>query len=99
MARHLGRGVLFAVYHLRFQGFSGLVPVALALGFIAWRTGSIVPAMAVHAGFNAIATLLLIGTSFLPARGVSAIGGMLLLPRCPDDAPFSPRALVAFANT
>jgi len=71
-------GVLFAVYHLRFQGFFGLVPVALALGFIAWRTGSIVPAMAVHAGFNAIATLLLIGTSFLPARGVGAIGGMLL---------------------
>lgn len=71
-------GVLFSAYHLRFQGFLGLVPVALALGFIAWRTGAIIPAIVVHAGFNAIATLLLVSTSFLPARAVGAIGGMLL---------------------
>ncbi len=73
MARHLGRGRPLCGVPLTFPGFFGLVPVALALGFIAWRTGSIVPAMAVH-GFNAIATLLLIGTSFLPARGVAPSG-------------------------
>ncbi len=71
-------GVLFAAYHLRFQGFLGLVPVSLALGLIAWRTGSIVPAMVVHAGFNAIATLLLVSASFLSTRGVGTVGAMLL---------------------
>ncbi len=79
-------GLIFSLYHLRFQGLFSLLPVALALGLIAWRTESLVPAIALHAGFNAIATLLLIATSFASARVVSLLTfglvsvGMLALP-------------------
>ncbi|MCU0521559.1 MAG: CPBP family intramembrane metalloprotease [Anaerolineae bacterium] len=79
-------GITFAAYHLRFHGFLGLVPIALALGLIAWRTGSLVPGMIVHAGFNAIATVLLIATSFLSMQAVAAVAaglvciGVFLLP-------------------
>ncbi len=66
-------GLIFSLYHLRFQGLFSLLPVALALGLIAWRTESLVPAIALHAGFNAIATLLLIASSFASARVVSTL--------------------------
>ncbi len=77
---------IFAAYHLRFQGLLGLMPVSLGLGLISLRTDSVYPSMVTHAGFNAIATLLLVGTSFLPMRAVAALtallicGGALLLP-------------------
>ncbi|MCD6286888.1 MAG: CPBP family intramembrane metalloprotease, partial [Anaerolineae bacterium] len=34
-------GIIFALFHLRFQGAPALLPVAIALSLIAWRTGSI----------------------------------------------------------
>ncbi len=72
-------GLIFALYHLRFQGVFSLVPVALALGFVAWRTGSIFPGMALHSAFNAIATVLLIATSFAPA---TVVGGLTIMALC-----------------
>lgn len=66
-------GLIFALYHLRFQGVFALVPAALALGFVAWRTGSLIPAMLLHAIYNTIATVILIFTSFLPFRLSSAL--------------------------
>ncbi len=82
--RHTWVGVvvgslIFALYHLRFQGVFSLVPVALALGFVAWRTGSIFPGMALHSAFNAIATVLLIATGFAPA---TVVGGMTVMALC-----------------
>ncbi len=58
-------GVIFALFHLRFQGAPALLPVAIALSLIAWRTGSIVPGIALHAAYNTIATVLMIALSFL----------------------------------
>ena len=58
-------GIIFALFHLRFQGAPALLPVAIALSLIAWRTGSIVPGIALHAAYNAIATVLMIALSFL----------------------------------
>ncbi len=66
-------GLIFSLYHLRFQSVFALIPVALALGFVAWRTGSIYPAMLMHAAYNTIATAVLISTSFLSAQ----VTGML----------------------
>lgn len=71
-------GLVFALYHLRFQGVFALIPVALALGYIAWRTESVLTGMAVHAAYNAIATVLLITSSFLPMRAAGAITGTLI---------------------
>ncbi|MCJ7549360.1 MAG: CPBP family intramembrane metalloprotease [Anaerolineae bacterium] len=58
-------GLIFTLYHLRFQGAPALLPVAIALSLIAWRTGSIVPGIALHAAYNTIATVLMIALSFL----------------------------------
>jgi membrane protease YdiL (CAAX protease family) len=79
-------GLIFALYHLRFQGVFALIPVALGLGFVVWRTGSVYPAMLMHAAYNAIATIILISTSFLSAQitGMVAIAfactGILVAP-------------------
>ncbi len=66
-------GLIFSIYHLRFQGLFALIPVAVALGLIAWRTESIFPGIALHAAYNAIATVLLAATSFLPMQVVGAL--------------------------
>ncbi len=70
-------GVIFALYHLRFQGLLALIPVALGLGYVAWRTGSLLPPMLMHAAYNLIATVMLIGASFLPQRVTGALTGTL----------------------
>jgi hypothetical protein len=78
--------MIFALYHLRFQGVFALVPVALALGMLAWRSQSLLPSIVLHAAYNSVATLLLIVSSFLPLRIVGAMvvmvvcGALLLLP-------------------
>lgn len=71
-------GLIFALYHLRFQGVAAITPVALALSLIAWRTGSLVPGIALHAAYNAIATVLLVTTSFLPMQITGALTGTLV---------------------
>lgn len=71
-------GVIFAAYHLRFQGLFALVPVSLALGFAAWRTRSLFTGMAMHAAYNAIATVLLLGSSFLPMATMGFLMGTLI---------------------
>jgi membrane protease YdiL (CAAX protease family) len=71
-------GLIFALYHLRFQGVFALIPVALALGVIAARTESLLPGIALHAVFNTIATVILIGTSYLPMQAAGGVIGTLV---------------------
>lgn len=71
-------GTIFALYHLRFQGVFALIPVALVLGLLAWRSHSLLPGIVLHAVYNSLATLLLIVSSFLPLRVVSALAGMVV---------------------
>lgn len=66
-------GLIFAAYHLRFQGLLALVPVSLALGMIAWRTASLYPCIVLHAAYNAIATILLLAMSFLSSQVAGAL--------------------------
>jgi membrane protease YdiL (CAAX protease family) len=72
-------GGVFALYHLRFQGVLAIIPVSFVLSALAWRTSSIVPSIALHAAYNAIATLLLVATSFL---SVQAAGMLTFLVIC-----------------
>ncbi|MBN1873112.1 MAG: CPBP family intramembrane metalloprotease [Anaerolineae bacterium] len=71
-------GIIFATYHLRFQGVFALLPVAMALGFVAWRSESLLPTMVMHAVYNALATLLLIAASFLPLQTAAFIIGFFV---------------------
>lgn len=57
-------GLIFALYHLRFQGALALVPVALVLGFVAWRSDSLFPGILLHAAYNSVASAILIAGSF-----------------------------------
>lgn len=59
-------GVLFAVYHLSFQRLVILLPIAITLGYAAWRTNSLVSSILVHASYNTVASILTIITSFRP---------------------------------
>lgn len=74
----LAGGAIFAIYHLRFQGLFALIPVALALGYATWRTQSIFVGMAMHAAYNAIATILLLGSSFLSMTATGFLMGSLI---------------------
>jgi len=70
--------IIFALFHLRFQGAPALLPVAMALSLIAWRTDSIVPGIALHAAYNTIATVLMIALSFLSLQVTGAITAALV---------------------
>ena len=72
-------GVIFALYHLRFQGAMALIPVAVALGFVTWRSNSLFPAILLHAAYNAIVAVILITISFF---SIPVVSGLLLALVC-----------------
>jgi len=76
--------VLFVMIHQELAQSVALLPVAAALGYVAWRTGSIMPAIMVHLGNNAQAVVvsLLDGGSpqrvaFLPSSTGALLGGVV----------------------
>ena len=50
-------GGLFGLYHLRPSQVLPLVVLGLYMAYLVWRTGSLVPAMAVHVAHNGLAVL------------------------------------------
>jgi hypothetical protein len=84
-----------------------LLPVAVALGYVAWRTGSIVPAIMIHLGNNAQAVVLSLleeGSprlmAFTPSItgalvgglvAVAALGLLVYLTRRPERAREEPK--------
>lgn len=72
-------GVIFSLYHLRFQGAFALIPVAFALGFVAWRSDSLFPGILLHAAYNGIATVVIIASSFF---SMSVVGGLVMALIC-----------------
>lgn len=58
--------LLFVFFHLRLQGLMALVPVALVLGFLAWRSGSLITSMLAHFANNTLAAVLMILGTFNP---------------------------------
>jgi hypothetical protein len=67
-------GLMFAFYHLRLAGLLAILPIALALGYLARSSGSIFPAMAAHFITNLISSVLLF------AAGSSNRGSLATLP-------------------
>ena len=79
-------GVIFAMYHLRFQGALPLLPVALVLGYVAWRNDALLPSIIVHAVYNGVSTLVMAGLVLLPFEAsliliiVMVLFGLMLAP-------------------
>jgi sodium transport system permease protein len=88
----VGSAVLFGLFH--FVPFDRLIPstlLGLILGWVCWRTGSVLPAMLLHACYNALFMLLAInraggeGDAHLPAEWLAAglagvaVGAFLIL--------------------
>jgi membrane protease YdiL (CAAX protease family) len=66
----IASALLFVLIHQELAQSVALVPVALALGYVTWRTRSIVPAILIHAGNNLQAVLV----SFLEGGGLRRVG-------------------------
>jgi hypothetical protein len=58
---------------MQFQGLFALLPVAIALGFVAWRSESVFPSMLLHAAYNLCATAILLTTTSLPYEFATAV--------------------------
>ena len=76
--------VLFVMIHQELVQSVALLPVAVALGYVAWRTKSIVPAIMIHLGNNvqAVVLSLLQGGSprrmaFTPSVTGALVGGLV----------------------
>jgi len=50
-------GVLFGLYHLRLSQVLPLVVLGLYMAYLAWRTGSLIPAIVVHIAHNGLAVV------------------------------------------
>jgi membrane protease YdiL (CAAX protease family) len=50
--------LFFAFWHLRFQGFLALLPLAFMLGFLAWRSNSLIPGLLAHFVANGLQVLV-----------------------------------------
>ena len=61
--------LMFSVFHFRFSGLPGLLPVAFLLGYVAWRSGSIFTSMLLHLGINGVAAVM----SVLALNGITII--------------------------
>jgi ABC-2 type transport system permease protein/sodium transport system permease protein len=93
----VGSAVLFGLFH--FVPFDRLIPstlLGLILGWVCWRTGSVLPAMLLHACYNALFMLLAYyrvggeGDAHLPTEWLAAglagvaVGAILILCRRPN---------------
>ncbi|MDP6408763.1 MAG: type II CAAX endopeptidase family protein [Planctomycetota bacterium] len=63
-------GVVFAAMHMSPVHALGVLPLGLWMGFLAWRTGSVVPAMLAHMTNNALGVVVALLTA-TPAEGAS----------------------------
>jgi membrane protease YdiL (CAAX protease family) len=55
--------LFFAFWHLRLQGFLALLPLTLMLGFLAWRSNSLLPGILAHFVANSLQVLVTVLTS------------------------------------
>lgn len=77
--------LLFALFHLSLVGLSPRVPVALALGYVAWRSNSLWPGVLLHAANNASAALFLTVIGLRPAS-LDVLSGSVWTPGGPLPA-------------
>ena len=77
--------LFFAFWHLRLQGFLSLLPLALMLGFLAWRSNSLIPGVLAHFvanGLQVLVTVLMsMGLVSNAVLGIAVLlGGIVGLP-------------------
>ncbi|MEA4910269.1 MAG: type II CAAX endopeptidase family protein [Anaerolineaceae bacterium] len=91
-------GLLFALFHLSFLRLFAILPIALVLGWVAWRTHSIASSILVHFAYNLPSTLLIIlsslrpdisqeWTAALPVALLALVAGLLALWRLHHITP------------
>lgn len=83
MAVVLG-GLLFALFHMTLSGLGPLIPIALVLGFLAWRSQSLIPGILAHFANNLMAALVVITSTqginlpvSLPSAPAAVVGLVL----------------------
>lgn len=64
--------LLFALFHMDPMQTLFIVPLALALGWVAWRTGSLWASVAMHAGNNFLPGLYVLLGEFVPGFALPA---------------------------
>jgi membrane protease YdiL (CAAX protease family) len=75
----LATTAVFAALHLDPVRLPGLLALGALFGWLAWRSGSLWPAVAAHAANNSVATLLAIAGAGRPDEAPEAAAGALLL--------------------
>jgi hypothetical protein len=72
--------LFFAFWHMRFQGFLALLPISLVLGFLTWRSQSLLPAMVAHFITNGLQCAVVIanGLNSNPSAAVSQSTALVL---------------------
>jgi membrane protease YdiL (CAAX protease family) len=80
----LAVGLLFAFFHLQFAGLLALLPIALVLGLLAYRSNSLAPAIAAHLANNSLGAATAIVARLSPAGAndptlMAALCGAMLI--------------------
>ena len=71
--------VLFSVFHIDFVHALGVFPLGVFLGFLAWRSGSIFPAMIAHFVNNALSVFAVVLGPEAGATTVSPVAAVAIL--------------------
>ena len=71
--------VLFAVMHLDPVRFPAVLLLGVAFGWLAWRSGSLWPAVAAHAVNNALGSAVVAGAGGEPAQDADLLGALGIL--------------------
>jgi hypothetical protein len=78
--------LMFALFHLRFQGLPALLILSFLLGFTYWRTQSLTITMVLHAATNFLAAIVIIRAGLfptielpIPSLPAGAFGVMMLV--------------------
>jgi membrane protease YdiL (CAAX protease family) len=64
--------VIFAAVHLNATGFLALFMVSMALCWVTSKTNSLIPAILLHAAYNGVQFLMILGTDFTPEMAEKA---------------------------
>jgi len=82
----LGVALLFALYHMSFQSLLALLPIALALGYVVWRSDSLLSGILVHFANNVLASGRIVTASLrpdlelgIPSLPAAMVGAILTL--------------------
>jgi membrane protease YdiL (CAAX protease family) len=62
----LAVALLFSLYHMSFQSLLALLPLALALGYVVWRSDSLISGILIHFANNVLASARIVTATLRP---------------------------------